>query len=118
MQKSLNKIKTNLLEPGEPKNVDDSTVFEVWQAFADADKQAYMREQFAQGIAWGQAKKELHALIEDELGEARDRYFSLLDNMSDVEDVLQAGAIKARSHSQPMMNKVREAVGFVAVNKK
>ena len=118
MQKSLNKIKTNLLEPGEPKNIDDSTVFEVWQAFADADKQAYMRDQFAQGIAWGQAKKELHALIESELGEARDRYFDLLDNMDDVETVLQAGAEKARAHSQPMMKKVREAVGFVAVNKK
>ena len=118
MQKSLNKIKTNLLEPGEPKDPSDSTVFEVWQAFASEDKQAYMREQFSQGIAWGQAKKELHALIEDELGEARDRYFDLLNNMDEVESVLQAGAIKARSHSQPMMDKVREAVGFVAVNKK
>jgi len=116
MQKSLNKIKTNLLEPGEPKDPNDSTVFEVWQAFANEDQVAYMQEQFASGIAWGQAKKELHALIEDELGEARERYFSLMDNLDTVEAELQKGAAKAREYSQPLMQKVRAAVGFSPVN--
>ena len=117
MQKSLNKIKTNLLEPGEPKDPNDSTVFEVWQAFANTEQQVYMRDQFAKGIAWGQAKKELHALIEDELAEARDKYFALLENVDEIETVLQAGAIKAREHSQPMMQQVRESVGLAPLNK-
>ncbi|NRA41687.1 MAG: tryptophan--tRNA ligase [Pseudomonadales bacterium] len=112
MQKSLNKIKTNLLEPGEAKDPNDSTVFEVWQAFADQDQRDYMRQQFAQGIAWGQAKKELHALIEAQLGAARDRYFELLENIDQVEQVLQAGATKARQHAQPLMQQVRQAVGL------
>ncbi len=118
MQKSLNKIKTNLLEPGDPKDPEDSTVFEVWQAFASEEQTAYMREQFAQGIAWGQAKKELHGLIEEQIGEARDRYFDLLENMDEVEAVLQKGAEKARSEAQPLMEKVRDAIGLVPVNRK
>src|SRR5690606_38952817 len=53
LQKHINKIKTNLLEPGEPKNPDDSTVFQIWQAFATAEQTAQMRQAFADGIAWG-----------------------------------------------------------------
>jgi tryptophanyl-tRNA synthetase len=36
LQKAINKIKTNLLEPGEPKDAGRSTVFQLWCAFADA----------------------------------------------------------------------------------
>ena len=116
LQKSINKIVTNLLEPGEPKDPDDSTVFEVWQAFATPEQVAYMRDQFAKGIAWGQAKKELHALIDGEIGEARERYQEYMNNLDEVEAILQKGAEKARSHSKPMLEKVRKAIGIVPVN--
>ncbi len=117
LQKSINKIKTNLLEPGEPKEVDDSTLFEIWQAFANEDQQQYMRDQYANGIAWGQAKKELHALINEEIGEARERYFEYMENMDEVEAVLLKGAEKARSYSSPLLQKVRQSIGIVPVNK-
>jgi tryptophanyl-tRNA synthetase len=58
LKKHINKIKTNLLEPGEPKDPSDSTVFQIWQAFASPDQTATMREAFAEGIAWGEAKKQ------------------------------------------------------------
>ena len=56
LRKHINKIKTNLLEPGEPKNPDDSTVFQIWRAFASVEKSDEMRKDFANGIAWGEAK--------------------------------------------------------------
>lgn len=112
LKKHINKIKTNLLEPGDPKDPDDSTVFQVWQAFADAEKTAWMRDQFAQGIAWGEAKKALFALVNDELGEARERYHSLMADPATIEDVLQAGAEKARAVSAPMLDRVRSAIGL------
>ena len=43
LQKHINKIKTNLQEPGEPKNPDESTVFQIWQAFATDEQAAEMR---------------------------------------------------------------------------
>lgn len=112
LQKHINKIKTNLLEPGEPKDPDDSTVFQIWEAFAQPEQTADMRRQFAEGIAWGQAKKALFGLINDELAEARARYLSLMDNPAHIESVLQAGAAKARAHAAPLMAKVRRAVGL------
>jgi tryptophanyl-tRNA synthetase len=59
LQKAINKIKTNLLEPGEPKDADSSTVFQLWSAFADAQGIDDMRKAFAEGIGWGDAKKQL-----------------------------------------------------------
>lgn len=116
LQKSLNKIVTNLLEPGEPKDPNDSTVFEVWQAFANEEQVQYMRDQYAAGIGWGQAKKELHALIDNELAQARERYNYFMENMNEVEAVLQKGAVKARSEAQARMEKIRRAVGICPVN--
>lgn len=54
LQKGVNKIKTNLLEPGQPKDPNDALLFEFWRAFANDEQVAYMRDQFAAGIAWGQ----------------------------------------------------------------
>lgn len=112
LRKSINKIKTNLLEPGEPKDPDDSTVFQVWSAFSDQEKIQWMREQFEEGIAWGEAKKQLFERINDELSPARERYQQLMDDPAYIESVLQKGAEKARQTSLPLMQRVREAVGI------
>lgn len=115
LKKSINKIKTNLLEPGDPKDPDDSTVFQIWQAFASAEQTAEMRQQFADGIAWGEAKKRLFELINNELAEPRERYLEYMNNPAAMEDILQAGANKARSVSVPMLQHVREAIGIRAM---
>ncbi|MGB2115532.1 MAG: tryptophan--tRNA ligase [Porticoccaceae bacterium] len=112
LKKHINKIKTNLLEPGEPKDPDDSAVFQLWQAFATEQQTAQMRQQFAEGIAWGEAKKQLFELINGQLAEPRERYNALLESPAEVEQVLQRGAEKARQHSAVLMAKVRKAVGI------
>lgn len=112
LKKHINKIKTNLLEPGDPKDPEDSTVFQIWQAFATEAQTAEMRQAFADGIAWGEAKKQLFELINHEVGEARERYYALLEKPDYIEDVLQQGAIKARAYSQPLLDNLRQAVGL------
>lgn len=112
LQKHINKIVTNLQEPGEPKDPDTSTVFQIYQAFANAEQTAEMRQAYADGIGWGDAKKRLFALINAEVGEARERYNELLARPDDIEDMLQQGATKARAISQPLLEQVRRAVGI------
>lgn len=116
LQKNINKIVTNLLEPGEPKETEGSTVFELWEAFATPAQVDYMREQYAQGIGWGQAKKELFTLINGEISEARSRYDELMADGSFIEKELQKGAEKARAHAKPLLAAVREAVGIKAIS--
>jgi tryptophanyl-tRNA synthetase len=112
LQKSINKVLTNLLEPGEAKDTSDSAVFQLWQAFANEDQVTYMRDQFAAGIAWGQAKKELFALINEEIADARERYNELMEDGAKMEEILLAGAVKARKEAKPLMAKIRESVGI------
>lgn len=112
LQKAINKIKTNLLEPGEPKDPSTSTVFQIWQAFATQTQTDDMRQAFADGIAWGEAKKRLAMLIGDEIGAAREKYEHLIANPREVEDALLQGAEKARSYSRPLLDKVKQAVGI------
>ncbi|MEE3161348.1 MAG: tryptophan--tRNA ligase [Pseudomonadota bacterium] len=112
LQKHINKIKTNLLEPGEPKDPDTSAVFQIWKAFATQEQTAEMRRAFEEGIGWGDAKKKLFALINEEIAEARERYEDLLARPADIEAELQKGAEKARAVSKRMLAQVREAIGI------
>ena len=116
LRKSINKIKTNLLEPGEPKDPDGSTVFQLWSAFASNDQIASMRREFENGIAWGEAKKRLFELVNTELAGSRERYQQLMDDPGYVEDVLKKGAERAREYSVPLMEKVRAGVGIGALS--
>ena len=114
LQKAINKIKTNLLEPGEPKDPDDSTVFQVWCAFANEAEREHMRQAFADGIAWGEAKKQLFERINDELAHAREIYDRLMVNPEEVEAILRQGAERLRPQSAALLEKVRHAVGLRA----
>ena len=115
LQKHINKIKTNLQEPGEPKDPRDSTVFQIWQAFASAEQTEEMRQKFAAGISWGQAKKDLFELIDGEVAPARQRYQALLAEPARIEAILQAGAAKARARAAPLLAQVRRAVGLFSL---
>ena len=112
LQKSINKIKTNLLEPGDPKDTDDSTVFQIWCAFAEEAERERMRAAFADGIAWGEAKKQLFERVNDELAPARASYERLMATPSEVEEILQLGAAKLRPQSQALIARVRQVIGL------
>ena len=112
LQKGINKIKTNLLEPGEPKDPDTSAVFQIWCAFANEAERQEMREAFEAGLAWGEAKKRLFERINDEIAPARDEYDRLMGNPQEVEAILRAGAERLRPQSAELLDKVRHAVGL------
>ncbi|RUM50216.1 MAG: tryptophan--tRNA ligase [Marinomonas sp.] len=113
LKKGINKIVTNLLEPGEPKDPNGSTVFDIYKAFATEEQTAQMRQKFAEGIAWGEAKKELFELINGQLSEPREKYLELMANPAEIEAVLQAGAEKARARARALISDLRNAVGLV-----
>ena len=116
LQKHINRIKTNLQEPGEPKNPDESTVFQVWAAFATPGQREEMRREFADGIAWGEAKRRLFELVNAELREPRERYEALMAQPALIEKLLREGAERARAFSRPFMQELRASVGLRPVD--
>jgi tryptophanyl-tRNA synthetase len=111
LRKAIMKIKTNSLEPGEPKDPDDSTLFEIYSAFASESEIDAMRDRYADGIAWGEMKQDLFELINGEIAEMRADYEQLLADPGHVEQVLQAGALRAREISTPFLAEIRQRVG-------
>lgn len=112
LQKAVNKIVTNLKEPGEPKQPNESPLFDIYKAFASQEETAEFTQMLAEGLAWGEAKKMLAAKINLELADKRQRFAELTAQPAIIEDILQAGAEKARSQAQPLLAQVREAVGI------
>jgi len=117
LRKLVNKIKTNLLEPGEPKDPDDNcTVFDIYKAFATEAETAAFRKQLEEGMAWGEAKKQLFEYLDAHLSEARGEYERLIEDPAHIESVLQKGAAKARERSAALMAEVRAAVGIAPLS--
>lgn len=71
-----------------------------------------MRQQFENGIGWGDAKKELFEYLDAKLAEPRARYNELMNDLGAVEEVLLKGAEKAREVATPLMDKARIAAGI------
>ena len=111
-RKAIMKIKTNSLEPGEPKDPDTASVFSIYSAFADKQKTAEMRQALIEGLGWGDAKQQTFELINDEIKHARERYESLMQTTDVIENELQKGAKKAREFAIPYMQQLRHAVGI------
>jgi tryptophanyl-tRNA synthetase len=111
LRKLIMKIKTNSLEPGEPKDPDTSALFSIYRAFANDGQAKEMRRRYEAGLSWGDAKQQLFELINSELAPARREYERLLAQPDYVEQVLLRGAERARAISRPQIEKIRYAVG-------
>ena len=112
LRKLIMKIKTNSLEPGEPKDTSDSTLFDIYKAFASDDEVADIEKRYADGIAWGEMKQVLFEYINDQIKPAREEYERLIADPAIVEAELQKGAVKARELSAPYLAQIRDAIGI------
>ena len=112
LRKLIMKIKTNSLEPGEPKETEGSTLFEIYKAFASDDEVSVVEKRYADGIAWGEMKQVLFEYINEHIKPAREEYQRLMDNPAIVEKALQQGAERAREISVPFLKEILHAVGI------
>ncbi|MEM8683534.1 MAG: tryptophan--tRNA ligase [Pseudomonadota bacterium] len=112
LRKLIMKIKTNSLEPGEPKDTEGSTLYDIYKAFATDAETAEIEKRYAEGIAWGEMKQLLFEYINEHIKPAREEYERLISDPSLVEAELQKGAEKARALSAPYLAEIRDAIGI------
>jgi tryptophanyl-tRNA synthetase len=112
LRKLIMRIKTNSLEPGQPKDPNDSALFDIYRAFATDAETAAIRTRYAEGIAWGEMKQALFERVNAEIAPARAEYERLTANPREVEQHLRHGAEKARAVSRPFIAEVRDRVGI------
>ncbi len=112
LRKLIMKIKTNSLEPGEPKDTNDSTLFDIFKAFATPAETMEVEQRFADGIAWGEMKQLLFEYINEQIRPAREEYERLIADPAVVEAELKKGAEKARELAAPYLAQIRDAIGI------
>jgi tryptophanyl-tRNA synthetase len=112
VRKQIFAMLTDSRAPGEPKEVEGSALFQVYQAFASEQETQKLRQAYADGIAWSDAKQMLFERIDREIAPMRERYEHLVNHPQELEQILQAGAAKARARATPLMKTLREAVGL------
>src|SRR4249919_4217002 len=80
LKKLIFAIKTDSRAPGEKKDTQDSALFQLYQAFASAGEVDAMRQAYADGIAWGDAKTQVFERIDAEVAPMRERDEALMAN--------------------------------------
>ena len=112
LKKLIAGIVTDSNGPGAVKQTEGSALFQIYRAFASADETAAMQRAYADGIAWGDAKAMLFERIDRDVAPMREHYQALMASPEKIEDILQAGAVKATALSAPLMQELRHAVGL------
>jgi tryptophanyl-tRNA synthetase len=112
LKKLIAGIKTDSRAPGEAKETEGSALFQIYQAFATPAETAQLRQAYADGIAWSEAKQILFERIDHEIAPKREAYEALIAHPERLEELLRAGAAKARRIATPFTTKLRHAVGL------
>ena len=112
LKKLIAGIVTDSREPGQAKQVEGSALFQIYQAFASESETSALRQAYADGIAWGDAKNLLLERIDQDIAPMRAHYQALISDPAKIEALLQAGADKARAVATPLMRELRVAVGL------
>lgn len=115
LKKKIMSIVTDPTPVEDPKDPDRSTIYSLYSLFATDEEKSEMADRFrAGGYGYGEAKKALLEKVESKFGPLREARKNYLSRPQDLEDVLAEGARRARLVAQPLMEKVRTAVGLTA----
>ncbi len=113
LRKKIMSIKTDSTPVEAPKNPDTCAVFTLYKLFATEDEQASLSARYrAGGMGYGEAKQMLYEAALNFFAEARDRREHLVNDPDMVENILQAGAAKARDKAREVLDRARTACGL------
>jgi len=113
LKKLVRRIPTDSTPVEDPKDADSSSAFQILEQFAPADVTTETRKRLETGgMGWGELKNFLFDVLNGQLGPLRARYDALMEPGSELDDVLTAGAEKARARARGVLTRVREATGI------
>lgn len=96
-----------------PKNPDTCTVFSIYQLLAEPAEVEVMRSNYLNGgYGYGHAKQALFELICSRFASERTLYAYFMNHPSEVEGILLDGAQRASTVANPVLNRVRQALGL------
>ncbi len=96
-----------------PKPTEGSTILGLYKLVASENEYSAMETDFlAGGVGYGDFKKRLFEAVWTYFGPMRERREALLADPASVERVLREGADRANAVANPILERVRQAVGL------
>ena len=112
LKKSIAKIVTNSLEPGDPKDPSNCTVFALYKYFASKPMVDELCDDYKKGISWGDAKNKLFEVVNNEITPIRESYEKLQEDKDFINDLLSDGSNKVRPIAKELLDSIRISVGI------
>lgn len=112
LREAIGRVVTDSKLPGEAKDPNSTSLTRIYEAFATTAEYEAFCSELRNGLGWGEAKKKLIDKINDEIGPMREKYEYYVSHPNELEDILQAGAEKARKVATPFIEELRHAVGL------
>jgi tryptophanyl-tRNA synthetase len=99
--------------PVEDPKPKEGALYQLLKIFAPVEERPWVEAAFDDGgVGYGDMKKKLFEYFLATFGDARVRYDELMADPAEVEQILLAGAERARETAAPLMDDVRSAVGI------
>jgi tryptophanyl-tRNA synthetase len=106
-------IVTDSASVAEPKDPERSFLYAILKLFCDSEAQAYWSDRFRSGgLGYREVKQAIFDLYMKKFESVRARRRQLDSQPEYVDEILKRGVERARKAAQPLLLKVREAVGI------
>ena len=113
VRKKIMSIKTDSTPVEAPKDPDKCSVFALYRLVATPDATTALRQRYlAGGMGYGEAKQQLFTAYWEYFRPFRQKRIELLANPDGVDQVLTAGAARARTIAAATLLEVKKAVGL------
>lgn len=97
----------------DPKNPDTCNVFKLYSLLAEEKEVQQMRQNYLSGgYGYGHAKQALYELILHKFQKERAMYTYYMGHTLEVEQILMAGAKKAKDVANVVLSRVRHSLGY------
>lgn len=114
LKKLVMKIPTDSTPVEVPKPTENSTILALYKLFAsESDYTTMVADHERGGIGYGDFKKRLAEAYWDYFSLMRSRREEILSDAGYIDQVLAAGAVRAREEAALVLDRVRRAVGLI-----
>jgi len=116
VRKKVMSIKTDSTPVDDPKDPEACSVFDLFKLFANEQQIEDLSSRYrAGGLGYGDAKQALFELSQDHFAEARARREALEADQGRLEEILVAGAERARQKAAEVLGRAKAACGLGAI---